>query len=58
MEGLDYIIYFMALYKWREKSYFNKDSFLDLVELMKNVYIKILEYEATLLDYMYKFSLK
>ena len=58
MEGLDYITHLMALYKWREKSYLDKDPPLDLVELMKNVYVKILEYEATLLDHMHRAPLK
>ena len=58
MEGLDYITHLMALYKWREKSYLDKDPPLDLVELMKNVYVKILEYEATLLNHMHRAPLK
>ena len=54
MEGLDYIKHLIALYKWREKSYLDEGPPLELVEVVKNLYIKILEYEATLLVHMHK----
>ena len=54
IEGLDCIIHLMTIYKWQENIYLSKDPRMDLIDSMKNLYVKILEYEATLLIHVHQ----
>lgn len=52
--GVSYITKLMNRYIWMEKIYLNDDSASDFTKLIKDLYIEILDYQATLLVHLHR----
>ena len=59
IKGLDYIANLIVVYRWQEKTYLRDDEAAsEFKDLVKPLYIKVLEYEANLLIHMKQRPLK
>lgn len=49
IEGVTYIVNLMARYRWKEKTYIDEDGDPDVITQIKNLYVKIIDFQANLL---------